>query len=109
MLNGSLAHLRAQGDPQPVGNQGLVELGAVIRDPPPCLPLSHRRGVYRLSANRSVSADRSHWTREGWAAHRRELNRQLRAAFLAGAEGRSRAERGRGLTDAEVRRLSWDY
>ena len=41
--------------------------------------------------------------------HRIELNRKLRAAFLAGAEERSRAERGRGLTELEVLRLSWDY
>ncbi len=37
-----------------------------------------------------------------FAEHRRELNRKLRAAYLAGAEERSLRVRGRGLTDAEL-------
>ena len=36
------------------------------------------------------------------ADHRRALNRELRAAFLAGAEERSFREQGRGLTEAEL-------
>lgn len=41
--------------------------------------------------------------------HRRELNRQLRATFLAGAEERSIKERGRGLTEGELRRVMLAY
>ena len=44
-----------------------------------------------------------------FAAHRRELNRKLRAAFLAGAEERSCRVFGRGLTDEEVRRVIEHY
>ncbi len=42
------------------------------------------------------------WAQEQFRAHRIELNRKLRAAFLAGAEERSRELRGRGLTEAEL-------
>ena len=62
-----------------------------------------------MSERPGGSSDRSRWTKAEWTAHRHELNRKLRAAFLAGAEERSRAERGRGLTESEVLRLSWDY
>jgi hypothetical protein len=47
--------------------------------------------------------------RAEFAAHRRELNRKLKMAFLAGAEERSRAEHGRGLTEQELLRITWDY
>ena len=50
-----------------------------------------------MSAKPGASSDRSRWTKADWPAHGHELNRKLRAAFLAGAEERSRAERGRGL------------
>ena len=41
--------------------------------------------------------------------HREELNRRLRAAFLAGAEGQSLADAGRGLTDREVAIVIEEY
>ena len=44
-----------------------------------------------------------------FAEHRRELNRKLRAAFLAGAEERSLRIRGRGLTDAELDSILGEY
>ena len=44
-----------------------------------------------------------------FAEHRRELNRKLRAAFLAGAEERSRAVDGRGLNEDELRRVMAEY
>ena len=43
------------------------------------------------------------------AEHRRQLNRKLRAAFLAGAEEQSRRGRGCGLTDAELRGVMRRY
>jgi hypothetical protein len=39
----------------------------------------------------------------------RELNRRLRAAFIAGAEERSRREAGRGLTEQELERVLRRY
>jgi hypothetical protein len=39
----------------------------------------------------------------------RELNRRLRAAFVAGAEERSQRELGRGLTADELRRVLERY
>jgi hypothetical protein len=39
------------------------------------------------------------------SARRRELDRRLRAAFLAGAEEHSRATLGRGLSEDELRRV----
>jgi hypothetical protein len=39
----------------------------------------------------------------------RELNRRLRAAFIAGDEERSRREVGRGLTDEELERALRRY
>lgn len=42
-------------------------------------------------------------------ARRADLNRRLRAAFLAGAEERSRADHGRGLTEDELRRILRHY
>ncbi len=47
--------------------------------------------------------DRPHRLTPAQANHRRAFNRELRAAFLAGAEERSVSEQGRGLTDAELR------
>jgi hypothetical protein len=44
-----------------------------------------------------------------FAAHRRELNRQLRIALLAGAEERSLERFGRSLTVEEMRRVIWAY
>src|SRR5437868_989646 len=41
--------------------------------------------------------------------HRIELNRKLRAAFLAGAEEPSVAETGRGLKDEELQRVMQWY
>ena len=41
--------------------------------------------------------------------HRVELNALLRAAVLAGAEERSVAEKGRGLTEEKLRRVMRDY
>jgi hypothetical protein len=43
------------------------------------------------------------------AARRRDLNRRLRLAFIAGAEGRSRETVGRGLTDEELERIIERY
>jgi hypothetical protein len=43
------------------------------------------------------------------AAHRRDLNRRLRLAFIAGAEGRSRETVGRGLTDEQLRQVIERY
>jgi hypothetical protein len=43
------------------------------------------------------------------ADHRRTLNRELRAAFLAGAEERSRRQQARGLTEAELRAVLRRY
>jgi hypothetical protein len=41
-------------------------------------------------------------------ARRADLNRRLRLAFIGGAEERSRARLGRGLTDEELERvLRW--
>ena len=45
----------------------------------------------------------------GFAAHRHELNRKLRAAFMAGAEQQSLRGNGRGLTDEELRRVIRRY
>jgi hypothetical protein len=41
--------------------------------------------------------------------HRRTLNRELRTAFIAGAEDRSLREQGRGLTEEELRRVLARY
>lgn len=41
--------------------------------------------------------------------HRPEVNRRLRAAFVEGAEERSRETLGRGLTDEELRRIMRRY
>lgn len=43
------------------------------------------------------------------ASRRRELNRRLRAAFIAGAEERSWETVGRGLTDRELRQVIERY
>jgi hypothetical protein len=43
------------------------------------------------------------------AAHRADLNRRLRAAFIAGAEERSRETTGRGLSDEELGRIIERY
>jgi hypothetical protein len=43
------------------------------------------------------------------AVHRRDLNRRLRLAFIAGAEERSRESMGRGLTDDEFERIIERY
>jgi hypothetical protein len=43
------------------------------------------------------------------AAHRRDLNRRLRAAFIAGAEEDSRSRLGRGLSEEELRRVLRRY
>jgi hypothetical protein len=43
------------------------------------------------------------------AERRRELNRRLRLAFVAGAEARSRETVGRGLTADELRRVIERY
>jgi hypothetical protein len=43
------------------------------------------------------------------ADHRRTLNRELRAAFLAGAEERSLREQGRGLTEDELQAVLRRY
>jgi hypothetical protein len=43
------------------------------------------------------------------SAHRADLNRRLRLAFIAGAEGRSRETVGRGLTDDEFERIIERY
>ena len=40
---------------------------------------------------------------------RANLNRRLRLAFIAGAEGRSRETTGRGLTDDEFERIIERY
>lgn len=40
---------------------------------------------------------------------RHELNRRLRAAFVEGAEERSRKAHSRGLTDEELRRIMRRY
>jgi hypothetical protein len=40
---------------------------------------------------------------------RDDLNRQLRAGLLAGAEQRSQRDHGRGLTDDEIRRTHTAY
>jgi hypothetical protein len=40
---------------------------------------------------------------------RHELNRRLRAAFIEGAEERSRRALDRGLTDEELRRITRRY
>jgi hypothetical protein len=42
-------------------------------------------------------------------AERREINRRLRAAFLRGAERQSSRERGRGLTEDELRLIMGRY
>ena len=42
-------------------------------------------------------------------AHRKELNRKLRLAFLRGAEERSQAALGRPLTEDELRRVLRQY
>src|SRR5437762_2630959 len=41
-----------------------------------------------MSEKPGGSRDRSRWTKAEWTAHRRDLNRKLRAAFLAGAPRR---------------------
>jgi hypothetical protein len=41
--------------------------------------------------------------------HRRQLNRRLRAAFIAGAEKQSRKDHGRGLTAHELARIMPQY
>jgi len=43
------------------------------------------------------------------AEQRRQLNRKLRAAFLAGAEEESRQATRRGLTDKELRQVVRRY
>ena len=43
------------------------------------------------------------------AAHRSDLNRRLRIAFIAGAEARSRETMGRGLTEEELERIIERY
>lgn len=43
------------------------------------------------------------------AAHRADLHRRLRAAFIAGAEERSRREVGRGLSEDELERVLRRY
>jgi hypothetical protein len=43
------------------------------------------------------------------AAHRADLNRRLRVAFIAGAEERSRRELGRGLSEEELGRVLRRY
>jgi hypothetical protein len=43
------------------------------------------------------------------ADRRADLNRRLRAAFLAGAEEQSTRNQGRGLTDEELRRVLQRY
>ena len=45
----------------------------------------------------------------GSASRRSALNRRLRIAFIAGAEERSRATMGRGLTEAELERVLRRY
>ena len=62
-----------------------------------------------MGGDRPDSGDRSGWTPADWTAHRLELNRKLRAAFLAGAEERSRTAHGRGLTDEELRSVMQQY
>ena len=41
--------------------------------------------------------------------HRRQLNRKLRAAFLAGAEEQPLADHGRGLTEDKLRLVMTEY
>jgi hypothetical protein len=53
--------------------------------------------------------DRSSWTPERWAEHRRALNRELRAASLAGVEQKWWQAFGRGLTEAELQRVTEEY
>ena len=48
-------------------------------------------------------------TPDDFAAHRRELNCRLRAAFLTGAEEQSQRDHGRGLTEVELRRVMRAY
>ena len=45
----------------------------------------------------------------GSARRVRELNRLLRAAFIAGAEERSRSRLGRGLSEEELERVLRRY
>ena len=45
----------------------------------------------------------------GSSSRRKELNRRLRAAFIAGAEERSRETVGRGLTGEELERVLRRY
>ena len=42
-------------------------------------------------------------------AHRRDLNRRLRLAFIKGAEERSRSRLGRGLSEEELERVLRRY
>jgi hypothetical protein len=45
----------------------------------------------------------------GRSRNRQQLNRRLRAAFIAGAEDRSRQDQGRGLTETELRGILEQY
>ena len=45
----------------------------------------------------------------GAAEHRRHLNRQLRAAFLAGAEEDAQRRLGRGLSAEELQKVLRQY
>ena len=45
----------------------------------------------------------------GSVSRRRELNRRLRAAFIAGAEEDSRSRLGRGLSEEELERVLRRY
>jgi hypothetical protein len=47
--------------------------------------------------------------RSAFHERRRELNGKLRAAYLAGAEGRPIWERGRGLSEQELPRVMRRY
>jgi hypothetical protein len=45
----------------------------------------------------------------GSASRRREFNRRIRAAFIAGAEEQSRREVGRGLSEEKLQRTLRRY
>ena len=53
-----------------------------------------------MSGKPGASTDAERW---------RELNRRLRAAYVAGAEARSQAAQGRGLSDEELQRIVARY
>jgi hypothetical protein len=70
-----------------------------------CTPSGGRMSAGRWPIDQAAQGRPMPRTSEPFAEHRHELNRRLRAAFLAGAEDRFRAEHGRGLTESELRRV----